>query len=614
MLCAPAPVGAPAREGSHANGVRMGASNRVGEWLDRFFDCYYDRHPVHATFIGVEGHDQALPDVSQTGLHETLFRLRSLRETAPSPPISEAPAHERIDLELARGYLDVRIRELESTHFERGNPALHTGEAVFGVMSLFLNAAGENVERMAAARARMERIPAFLRAAREAVPTAPAAWTERAIRECDGAVAFFGRGVHALPGWDSANAPLGKSAEVAARAFEDHQAHLREMRGRGADAGIGCGSADLELILRKTHVLDRGAAEIDAYASEQLAEAEDHLAAHAHEFGGETAGEVLTALEDDRPTTEGYLDRYQTIWDEAHDACVSQDLLTWPEFPIRYVPRPAWAREAAPYLYFLFYRSPRAFRRPEVHEYLVTPIEPGMPADEQARLLRANNDSVIRRNHVIHHGGVGHHVQNWHAHRAPSRVARIAAVDCASRIAMGCGGTMAEGWACYATDLMGEVGLLSPLERYAEVQGRARMCARAIVDVRLHGGAFTLDDAASFYVRRAGMTESAARREAVKNSMFPGGALMYLMGRDAIHDLRREVRHALGDAYRPREFHDAFLSWGSLPVGVVAREMRSALRDGRDLGAWGGGARATMGGAQGNGRVERAGRAEGTGP
>ena len=34
------------------------------------------------------------------------------------------------------------------------------------------------------------------------------------------------------------------------------------------------------------------------------------------------------------------------------------------------------------------------------------------------------------------------------------------------------------------------------------------------------------------------MPEAAAMAEAVKNSMFPGAAVMYLMGRDAIHRLR----------------------------------------------------------------------------
>jgi uncharacterized protein (DUF885 family) len=231
-----------------------------------------------------------------------------------------------------------------------------------------------------------------------------------------------------------------------------------------------------------------------------------------------------------------------------------------------------WARAAAPHLYFLFYRSPAAYGRPDVHEYLVAPLPEGGSVDEVEAFLRANNDSVIKLNHVIHHGGMGHHVQNWHAYRAESRIGRMAAVDCAARTAMLCAGTMAEGWACYATDLAAEAGLLTPLEEYAEAHGRVRAAARAIVDVSLHQGEMTLDDAARYYESK-GWSAAAARSEAVKNSMVPGGALMYLMGTDTIHRLRAETARRSGPDFDLRDFHDTFLSWGSVPVSLVAEEM-----------------------------------------
>ncbi len=236
--------------------------------------------------------------------------------------------------------------------------------------------------------------------------------------------------------------------------------------------------------------------------------------------------------------------------------------------------RPAWARAAAPHLYFLFYHAPAPFDGlPEV-EYLVTPIEPDMPAEEQERLLRANNESAIKLNHVVHHGAIGHHVQNWHAIRAESRIGQVAAVDCASRIAMFCGGTMAEGWACYATDLMGEAGFLTPLEHFAEKHGRLRMAARALADLRLHHGTWTLEQAAQFYHEQVGMLQAAARAEAVKNSMFPGTALMYLMGTDGIHQLRRDM--AARPGFELRAFHDQLLSYGSIPVALAANAVLSS--------------------------------------
>jgi uncharacterized protein (DUF885 family) len=196
-----------------------------------------------------------------------------------------------------------------------------------------------------------------------------------------------------------------------------------------------------------------------------------------------------------------------------------------------------------------------------------------MPADMQQDLLRSNNDSVIKLNHVVHHGGIGHHIQNWHAFRSASRVGQIAAVDCASRIAMNCAGTMAEGWACYATDLIGEAGGLSKLERYAEKHFRVRMSARTIVDIRLHQGRFTFEQAVDFYKKNASMSTSAAVSETTRNSMYPGSAIIYLTGCDAIHALRAQLKKICGDRFNLSDFHDRFLSFGSIPVALIAKAM-----------------------------------------
>ncbi|MGL4647853.1 MAG: DUF885 family protein, partial [Caldilineaceae bacterium] len=100
-----------------------------------------------------------------------------------------------------------------------------------------------------------------------------------------------------------------------------------------------------------------------------------------------------------------------------------------------------------------------------------------------------------------------------------------------------------------------------------------RMAARAIVDVRLHQGRMTLDEAAAFYATNTGMSHDASMGEAVKNSMFPGAAIIYLMGRDRILEVRDELQGRLGAAFDLRHFHNTFLSYGSVPVDMVADAM-----------------------------------------
>jgi len=120
---------------------------------------------------------------------------------------------------------------------------------------------------------------------------------------------------------------------------------------------------------------------------------------------------------------------------------------------------------------------------------------------------------------------------------------------------------------------MDEIGFLTPLERLSHAHTRLRMAARAIADVRLHTGAWTLEETATFYRDTAGMSADAARAEAVKNSMFPGVALMYLCGTELIHELRRDMQARRPD-FEMRRFHDRVLSYGSVPVALIAAEMR----------------------------------------
>jgi len=557
--------------------ARLGTGHSA--WMDAFFASYYAHRPVNATFIGTRGHDHRLPDLSESGMGDLLADTTDLlRRTEGEPAPTSAPA--KLDARLARGFLKIQDWELRSEHFQRGNPSLYTGEAVFGVMSLFLNHSAPLDERVEAATQRMEAVADLLARSRENVRAAPPAWTERAIRECDGALLFFTEGVEALAQAQGIDSPAFEAAaRDAARAFSEHRAHLEsDLLLRPSDR-YAAGAEALDLYLREGHVLLQPAEEIVRYAEEQMAEAAAYLREHSADFGIATPTEVLAGLSDIHPEPEAYYARYEEVWDAVRRIADERALLTWPDFPIRYVPRPEWSRKAAPFLYFLFYRSPAAFNRPEVHDYLVMPLDPPAEADETRAFLRANNDSVIKLNHVVHHGGIGHHVQNWHAFRAESRIGQVAAVDCASRIAMFCGGTMAEGWACYATDLAAEAGALTPLEQFAEVHGRIRMATRTVVDVRLHRGEMSLDDAAAYYQAHAGMSAGAAHGEAVKNSMFPGAAVMYLTGTDAIHELRQEMMKRQGPDFELRSFHDTFLSYGSIPVTLVAEEMKRSADD-----------------------------------
>lgn len=564
------------------NSLEPSPSQDAAHWLDRFFEHYYRSNPVTATFIGEHRFDPWLPDYSEAAVDDAKARIATLLSESSGLVLDALSLDEKHDVRLAQGALRIQDWELGARHFHRGNPSLYTGEAVFGLISLLLTDYAPLRDRLAAAASRLEVTPRLLEQAKDNLDAAPRPWTERALRECEGTLTLLDEGLPKFGGGEAVeDADFALAVSRARGAVEEFQAWLGdELRERERDE-VAAGEEALALHLSEGHFLEEDAAEVERHARAELAEATAALTEGARDFGASSPMEALAQLKEHRPTAEEYEKRYARFWEEARDLALTKGLLTWPDFPIRYVDRPAWVRAAAPYLYFLFYRSPAAFGRPAVHDYLIAPLDRTQALEGQQRFLEAHNDSVIKLNHVVHHGGLGHHVQNFHAFRSGSRIGRMAAVDGASRIALLSGGTMAEGWACYATDLMSEAGFLTPLERYAELQGRARMCARAIVDVRLHEGRWTLEHAARFYEEHALMPAPAAMAEAVKNSMFPGAAVMYLMGRDAIHRLREDMLAIEGRHFSLQRFHDTFLSHGSIPVSLIASAMRQAAESAR---------------------------------
>lgn len=556
----------------------MTDSSAFSNWLDDFFTAYYQRRPVSATFIGVHDLDHQLPNFSEQGVADTVAEMQSLLARLGTLPAEDLTPAQSMDKMLAAGYLQTQLWEFQSDHFHSGNPCLYTGEAVFGVISLFLTDYAPVGERVEAAIDRMNGIAALLAQGQANVRQAPQAWIEHAIDECVGALNFFDHGVEQLiQEHKITDARFKAAALLAADAFRRYQAYLENELRRHATQNYACGTEAFDRMMRYGHFVELDLDEYVRYAEEQIAEAEAYLKEHAADFGAASSTEALAQLANFHPTVDTYYQRFGDLWQACREIAEKKHLVTWPEFPIEYVPQPLWARKAAPHLYFLPYRSPAAFNRPAVHRYLVPPIDAGMPVEKQEQMLRAVNDSVIKSNHVIHHGSIGHHVQNWNAYRSASRIGRMAATDCASRLAMFCAGTMAEGWAVYVGDLMAEAGFLTPLEEYAEAQSRRRMSARAVVDIRLHRGEFTLEQAAAYYQARGGMNADFAHREAVKNSMFPGAAMMYLFGSDRIKHFREEMASLMGASFNLCQFHDTFLSYGSVPVELVCNDMKRTL-------------------------------------
>lgn len=545
-------------------------------WIDNFFDSFYRHRPVDATFVGIHEYDDNTPNLSRRGRDACAADMVSLLRSLRDMPVEPLTDFETIDKKLAEGFLEIQLWEHGSPHFYESNPSLYVSEAVFGILSLLRRDFAPFKQRLENAVQRLNSVPILLEQCVENVQKAPRAWTLKAIRECTGAIFLLDEGLKLLTAEQGVDCKhVCEASERAVTGFKSLKHYLEtNLIHRGRD-NYGCGEEGFDLLMRKGHFISMDAEEIHAYAREQFFESEVSLTTYAKDFDVVNWKDAIDLLQAQHPSLQDYYPRHMELWEACKETVNKHQLFTWPDCLINFVPRPSWLRRAAPYLYLLPYHSLPAFDSLSTADYLMPPIDAQMSEQLQNTLLRGTNDSVIKLNHVIHHASVGHHVQNWYAYKAESRIGRIAAIDCASRLAFFCGGTMAEGWATYSTKLMDEFGLLTPLEHYSLYHARLRAAARAIVDVSLHTGQFTFEQAQSFYHDRVHMSEAASYAETVKNSMFPGAAMMYLIGSDMIHNLRNDISIKYKDSFDLKQFHDSLLSYGSIPVSLIVDAMSS---------------------------------------
>ncbi len=551
-------------------------ADSASAWLEDFFRAYYKFRPVNATFIGIHQYDGNLPDYSEKGLSALQDAMEELLEEGKKG-LSTSNRMEELDVELATNFLVIQLGELKGEHFQRGNPAVYSSEGIFGLISLALRDFAPVRERLGPMVSRMKGIPALLEQGKENVRSAPKEWTNEAIRQCDGAVKFLTQGTKILASdWEIYGSnQLFQSADLARKAFEDYREYLSAELLSHHREGYGCGTPFFDLLIQKGHALkDLDLAKVVEYGSKRVAQHKEKLGSETRKLRSDGDWEkVLTELSLLHPTLDSILSACQECWAESIRFAQEKALVEWPDYPLIYKFIDPSFREAAPYLYFLYYRSPAPYDNAKTNYYLISPIEKFLSVEETQLKLRAISFSVIKHNHVVHHGSIGHHLQNYNAYHSPSSVGKMAGVDCASRIAMFCGGTMAEGWATYSTLLMDEAGFNTPEEHIAELHSSVRLAARTVVDANLHSGKFTFEDSVNYYVKEIGMSPKAAHNEVVKNSMFPGTGAMYLLGLDQILRLRQDLSSKEGSNFSLKRFHTSLLGIGSIPLAMISKEL-----------------------------------------
>jgi uncharacterized protein (DUF885 family) len=104
-----------------------------------------------------------------------------------------------------------------------------------------------------------------------------------------------------------------------------------------------------------------------------------------------------------------------------------------------------------------------------------------------------------------------------------------------------------------------------------------RAC-RIILDIRMHRGEMTVDEATAFLIEHTGFEHANAQAEVFRYTYTPTYQLSYLLGRVLILQLRADEQKRLGDKFSLKNFHDTLMNNGSLPISFHRRILAAQAR------------------------------------
>lgn len=598
---------------------------------DRYFLRTLELNPVTSTYLGGDGYSAALVDANgrlrdyrpEAMAEELRFYGEIRRDLEPIDPAGLTP-QARVDYEVLGAQLDFLQRQYGERRYHERAVDTYVAEPFRGVDWQLQQMTGTGPGLLGTEGewslvvARLRAVPAYLDVARANLLAGKASGNRPDHRMIarDGvggsaanadyfraalpatAKVLLGGGPYAA----STLTALTEASAGAADAYRDFAGFLRENFDPD-DATDRFAAGEAEYAWRVRHVLrdGRDPEALYGYGAEQVALYEEKIFRVAEEvaqgaglrlrFGSESraaARQVMNWLAKDAPRDDGELFRwYREAGARAVDFGREQAMFDIPaEYRLDVVETPPVLRSTIDAAY---YPAP-PFKHAGVGRFYLT------PTGNDRAALRLNNRASVADT-AVHEGFPGH---DWHYKYMTEHAAQISNIRWLTPGAVEDSSSMwedsmaAEGWALYAEELMAEPvarrphGFYTAAEHLYELQGQLLRAVRVRVDVGIHTGRMTYDQAADYYTEHVEFMPGACARAAAdpaaravcdraqramyRYSKWPTQAISYNLGKNAIVDLRERYRAARGPAYSAKGFHEKLLGMGTIPAGYYADE------------------------------------------
>ncbi|WP_375419570.1 DUF885 family protein [uncultured Sphingomonas sp.] len=138
-----------------------------------------------------------------------------------------------------------------------------------------------------------------------------------------------------------------------------------------------------------------------------------------------------------------------------------------------------------------------------------------------------------------------------------------------------------EGWALYCEALGEEMGIYeTPYEVFGMLSYQMWRAARLVVDTGIHAKGWPREQARTYLHDNTALSDHEIGTEVDRYIAWPGQAVSYYTGQLAIQSARIKAEKALGPKFDVRDFHDAILETGAVPLPELGARIDRLIADG----------------------------------
>ena len=529
---------------------------------EEFVEVFCRLDPVAATAMGIHDYDHLLPNDSPAGFDERRAWLEDLsKRLDASTPTEQLPAAQRVDSLLLRSRIDAMRFHLESLPTLARNPVRFTETAMQSLFLLLERPFAPLDERKELLLSRLLAIPDYLEGAKQSLVQVPQVFADLAREANLTGPAYCDDVARVLERQFPAESERIEHAVGRARVgFSRYQDFLERELPKRVGGSHAIGEPALNELLKREHLLDRDAREIEALGVEHVEATLALLVAEAKRINPSLDWhQQLAAAKQQHPASSKVRESYAREVDRARKFVADKRIASIPEGPVQVIDTPVFERMFVPYASYV---PPGPFDHDQTGVFYVTPVDLTGSRQEQEEQLAGHCNAAIPLV-VLHETYPGHHLQWQLAHQASSRLRQLSANMC-----------FVEGWALYCEEMMWEQGyFMEPATRLIQLRDLLFRACRCVIDVRLQSGRMSFDEAVAYLVDVAMIEPVNALREVRRYVLAPAQPLSFLVGKLELLSVRDEAKRRFGDRFNLHDFHTGVLSGGALPIKLVREEL-----------------------------------------